>query len=49
VDVNGDGSYEYKFRVKTVDDEKVTNIFEGDCEVRIFKVINTPQNNLDLV
>ena len=49
VDVKGDGSYEYKFRVRTVDDGKVTNIFEGDYEVRIFKVINTPQNNLDLV
>ena len=49
MDVKGDGSYEYKFRVRAVDDGKVTNIFEGDYEVRIFKVINTPQNNLDLV
>lgn len=49
VDVKGDGSYEYKFRVRSVDDGKVTNIFEGDYEVRIFKVINTPQNNLDSI
>ncbi len=49
VDVKGDGSYEYKFRVRSVDDGKVTNIFEGDYEVRIFKVINTPKNNLDSI
>jgi len=46
VDVKGDGSYDYKFRVRSVDDGKVTNIFEGDYEVRIFKVINNPQNEL---
>lgn len=45
VDVKGDGSYEYKFRVRSVDDGKITNIFEGDYEVRIFKVINNSQNN----
>ncbi|PBO84295.1 MAG: hypothetical protein COA77_10275 [Thaumarchaeota archaeon] len=49
VDVKGDNSYEYKFRVRSVDDGKVTNVFEGDYEVRIFKVINKPQNNLDLI
>ena len=46
VDVKGDGSYDYKFRVRSVDDGKITNIFEGDYEVRIFKVINNPQNDL---
>lgn len=46
VDVKGDGSYDYKFRVRSVDDGKVTNIFEGDYEVRIFKVINNPKNDL---
>jgi len=46
VDVKGDGSYDYKFRVRSVDDGKITNIFEGDYEVRIFKVINNPQNEL---
>ena len=45
VDVKGDGSYEYKFRVRSVDDGKVTNIFEGDYEVRIFKVINNSKND----
>ena len=38
--VNDDGSYEYKFRVKTVNDDKIINIFEGNYEVRIFKTIN---------
>jgi len=45
VDVKGDGSYEYKFRVRSMDDGKVTNIFEGDYEVRIFKVINNSKND----
>ena len=35
-DVNDDGSYEYKFRVKSVDGNTVINVFEGDYEVRIF-------------
>ena len=38
--VNDDGSYEYKFRVKTVNDDKTINLFEGNYEVRIFKTIN---------
>ena len=46
VDVKGDGSYEYKFRVLNVDlntGEK-TNIFQGDYTVKIFKVVhNTNQ------
>ncbi|MCA9820604.1 MAG: hypothetical protein KC440_07705, partial [Nitrosarchaeum sp.] len=43
VDVDEDGSYEYKFRVRDVDLEtgKVTNIFEGDYVVKIFKVVST--------
>ena len=43
VDVKEDGSYEYKFRVRNVDNGQVINIFEGDYEVRIFKVVNAPQ------
>lgn len=43
VDVKGDGSYEYKFRVRNVDNGQAINIFEGDYEVRIFKVINSHQ------
>lgn len=37
--VSDDGSYEYKFRVRDVTDNKVTNIFEGDYTVKIFKVV----------
>ena len=46
VDVKGDGSYEYKFRVKNLDHNtgEVTDIFYGDYTVKIFKVI--PNTNL---
>ena len=46
VDVKGDGSYEYKFRVRNVDTQtgQAVNIFEGEYTVKIFKVINN-QNN----
>ena len=39
-DVNEDGTYEYKFRVRNVDaNGNVINIFEGDYSVNIFKVV----------
>ena len=39
-DVNEDGTYEYKFRVRNVDSEgNIINIFEGDYFVNIFKVV----------
>ena len=46
VDVEGDGSYEYKFRVRNLDTNsgQFVNIFEGQYTVKIFKVIpNTNQ------
>ena len=45
VDVKGDGSYEYKFRARTIDSSngQATDIFYGDYIVKIFKVI--PNNN----
>ena len=46
VDVKGDNSYEYKFRVRNVDGDKVINIFEGDYTVKIFKVVHS---NLDTI
>ena len=51
VDVKDDGSYEYKFRVRDVNLQtgEVTNIFEGDYTVKIFKVINSPQENSDTI
>jgi hypothetical protein len=39
VDVKGDGSFEYKFRVRSVDAGIATNIFEGQYLVNIFRVI----------
>ena len=46
VDVRGDGSYEYKFRVKNLDHNtgKFTDVFHGEYTVKIFKVI--PNTNL---
>ncbi len=38
-DVKADGTYEYKFRVRDVTNEKVTRIFDGDYTVKIFKVV----------
>ena len=45
VDVKGDGSYEYKFRVRNLDSNtgEFVNIFEGDYTVKIFRVI--PNSN----
>ncbi len=42
VDVKGDGSYEYKFRVRSLDSDtgEFVNIFEGDYTVKIFRVIH---------
>lgn len=43
VDVKGDDTYEYKFRIRDVDLQsgKATAIFEGDYTVKIFKVVNS--------
>jgi len=37
--VKSDGSYEQYFRVKSVDGDKVTHIFEGDYTVDIYKSV----------
>ena len=46
IDTKGDGSYEYKFRVRNLDQStgEFTNIFSGEYTVKIFKVI--PNTNL---
>ena len=49
VNLKGDNSYEYKFRVLSVGEGNITHFFEGDYTVKIFKVINTPKDNLDSV
>ncbi len=46
VDVKGDGSYEYKFRVRNMDSNtgEFVDIFEGKYIVKIFKVIPNTNN-----
>jgi len=39
VDVKNDGSYDYYFRVRDVEGDKVINIFQGDYTVDIFKTV----------
>lgn len=41
VDARGDGSFEYKFRIKNVDSDtgETINIFQGEYTVNIFRVI----------
>ena len=38
-DVTDDGSFEYKFRIKSVDNDRVINVFEGDYDVKIFQTV----------
>ena len=45
-DVNEDGTYEYKFRVRNIDGDNVVNVYEGDYEVKIFKSIQITGKNL---
>ena len=44
-EVEEDGSYEYKFRVRNVNNGEVINIFEGDYFVKIFKVVYLESNS----
>ena len=46
VDAKGDGSYEYKFRVRNMDSNtgEIVNVFEGDYTVKIYKVIPNTNN-----
>ena len=48
VDAKGDGSYEYKFRVRNLDSNtgEFVNIFEGDYIVKIYKVIPNSNDSL---
>lgn len=49
VNANDDGTYQYKFRVRDVTDNKATNIFVGDYTVKIFKTINLDENYLNSI
>jgi len=46
VKVKGDGSYEYKFRIRNVDQTtgQIVDIFEGKYTVKIFRVIPNTNN-----
>jgi len=44
-DVNEDGSYEYKFRIRNIDGDNIIKVFEGDYDVKIFKTIKTNYNS----
>ena len=48
VEPKGDGSFEYKFRIKNVDSQTgiYSNIFEGQYTVKIFRVI--PNSSLTI-
>lgn len=37
--VKADGLYEYMFRVRNVDNDKVIHVFEGDYTVKVFKTV----------
>lgn len=42
VDLNDDDTFEYKFRLFSIDDGKTTRIFNGEYYVLIFRTISTP-------
>ena len=46
VKVKGDGSYEYKFKIRNVDQttDQIVDIFEGQYTVKIFRVIHNTAN-----
>lgn len=48
VDPKGDGSFEYKFRVRNVDADTgiASNIFEGSYTVKIFRVIPNSSSSI---
>lgn len=39
VDIAGDGSFEYRFRVFSMDDGEIVRAFEGDYNVTIYKLV----------
>lgn len=45
--VNEDGTFEYKFRVRNVDGDQATNIYQGDYAVKIFKVAYLDSDYID--
>ena len=46
--VEEDGSYEYRFRVLSIDNGEMIKVFEGDYSVNIFKVVYLNPDSLNL-
>ena len=47
VDLKNDGSYDYYFRIRDVEGDKVINVFQGDYAVDIFKTVYvTPSSTI---
>ena len=48
VDVKGDGSFEYKFRIRNIDvtTGEAINIYQGEYTVNIFRVIPNPSPSI---
>jgi hypothetical protein len=40
VNLNDDNTFEYKFRILSIDDGITTHIFSGDYQIRIFTTVN---------
>ncbi|MDH3311539.1 MAG: hypothetical protein OEM28_00125 [Nitrosopumilus sp.] len=49
VSLKGDNSFEYRFRLLSIDEDNIIHFFEGDYNVKIFKVINTLGDNLESI
>ncbi len=45
-DVNDDGTYEYQFRVRDIENGEIIRAFEGDYTITIFKVVYLHPLNL---
>lgn len=42
VDLKDDNSFEYKFRLLSIDDDVISHIFEGDYQIKIFRTVIAP-------
>lgn len=42
IDLNADDSFNYRFRILSIDDGIVTHFFSGDYYIKVFKTVITP-------
>ena len=45
VELGDDNSFEYQFRILSIDEGITTHYFQGDYYIKIFKTVNTPTEN----